>query len=83
MKAILVVDMPKDCRECPCFYDWLCCQAKDGLNVVGDKRPRGCPLKPMPQKKETRNAIQYRGLAEEYRKEGFNECIDEILGGEE
>ena len=37
-------------------------------------------LKPMPQKKETRSAIQYSGLAEEYRKEGWNECLDEILG---
>lgn len=47
MKSILVIDTPKDCRECPCFYDWLHCQAKDGLNVVGDERPNGCPLKPV------------------------------------
>lgn len=49
MKAILVIDMPKDCRECPCFYDWLYCQAKDGLDVLGDEIPSGCPLKSMPK----------------------------------
>jgi len=37
-------------------------------------------LKLLPEKKETRHAIQYSGLAEEYRKEGWNECLDEILG---
>lgn len=42
----------------------------------------GVLLKPLPKKKETKNAIQYNGLAEEYRKEGWNDCIDEILGEE-
>lgn len=82
-KAILVIDKPKDCRECPCFYDWLHCQAKDGLNVVGDEIPKECPLKPMPKRMLTlakmsngeilnNNEIQYM--------KGRNDCIDEILG---
>lgn len=50
MKAILIIDMPVNCRECPCFYDYLHCQAKAGLNVLADKRPKGCPLKPIPDK---------------------------------
>ena len=48
-----------------------------------DEKPTWCPLRPLPEKKETRHAMQYRGLAEEYRKEGWNECLDEITGGKE
>ena len=90
-KAILVIDMPKDCRECPCFYDWLHCQAKDGLNVVGDERPEGCPLKPTPQKlaenfgnNTPTNTYIMNGNERQYLDMfavGYNRCIDEIVGG--
>ena len=82
MKAILVIDMPKDCRECPCFYDWICCQAKSGLNVEGDEIPRGCPLKPMPEKmKVNYDFIASCEVTEKVVAMGWNACIDEILGG--
>lgn len=73
MKAILVIDMPKECCECPCFYDYLHCQAKDGVNVLGDERPNECPLKPMPKYKKP---IMY---SDKYGY-GWNDCIKEILG---
>jgi hypothetical protein len=77
MKAILVVDIPDDYK-----IDELCVNYQiyknDDITRVDWRFNQH--LKPMPKKKETRNAIQYRGLAEEYRKEGWNECLDEILG---
>ena len=78
MKSILVIDMPKDCRECPCFYHWLRCQAKDGINVCGNGIPRGCPLKSMPERIPTN---EY-GYMTPYGSV-WNACINEILGEEE
>ena len=89
MKAVLVIDeMPTECIECQfcriladdkptetrCILTAK--RNEDGVNT----RAEWCPLRPLPQKKETRNDIQYRGLAEEYRKEGWNECLDAITG---
>ncbi|MBR2653992.1 MAG: hypothetical protein IKD59_05485 [Lachnospiraceae bacterium] len=51
MKAILVIDMPKNCAECKLMYlqgigEGIC-------NAVDwDERPTWCPLRPLPQKKE-------------------------------
>lgn len=73
MKIVLVIDKPNECCECPCFYDWLCCQAKDGLNVLSDEIPKECPLKPLPQKK---NTDMYSGLYGF----GWNDCLKEIIG---
>lgn len=80
MKAVLVIDMPVNCRECPCFYDYLHCQAKMGLNVLGDERPKGCPLKPMPKRNEYRADTKYED-ADKYDTgyaDGWNDCLEEI-----
>lgn len=78
MKAILVIDMPNECIECPCFYDYLYCKANMKADVLDDERPSNCPLKPMPQKKE----IDWSDSFGKYNyKKGYNKCIDEILGG--
>ena len=51
MKAILVIDMPTSCRECPCG-DWNICSAivKTHTNKMSEQREAWCPLKPMPEK---------------------------------
>lgn len=41
MKAIIVIDMPKNCDECPCYY-------KEGYRCQVPSVE--CPLKPMPEK---------------------------------
>ena len=53
MKAILVVDMPTDCNECPCYYEeGYRCQVHMEIDEHLDHgKPSWCPLKPMPQKK--------------------------------
>lgn len=77
MKAVLVIDMPTDCIKCP-LGDGYC------WNVFPIKgKANDCPLRPLPQRKEIRNSIQYRGLAEKYHKEGWNDCLDEITGAKD
>lgn len=84
-KAILVMDMPKDCCICVfnnhtgrCKVTGKYCNAyhhEGGLTG----RPNWCPLKPMPNKKST----EYNPCRNPYIAEGYNSCIDEILGGSE
>lgn len=54
-KAILVIDMPKNCRNCPLcdtsggYGDWWCLIQETYLSFQDDdseKRENGCPLKP-------------------------------------
>lgn len=95
-KAILVIDMPRDCPMCPvAHYNKL--DEFTGCDVVAGKRyamtteegyaetttkPSWCPLKPMPKKIiETENNKTYWDCPEFYN--GWNCCIDEILGEEE
>lgn len=81
MKAILVVDMPDNCAECQfCGFGgkdlekYVCCLTKE---YSDDTHMVGCPLKPMPQKKEIEWSDSF---GKHNYKKGFNECIDEILG---
>ena len=73
MKAILMIEMPEYCEDCPCsqIVDYkdkeaTFCFAKSRLNETLDK-PEWCPLKPMPNK---------RG-GDEWAT-GWNACIDEL-----
>ena len=76
MKAVLVLDMPSSCRSCK-FYDeteWRCriedhC-TEDDMGENG--RAIWCPLKPLPQKKNTdfHPNIVYAN--------GWNDCLKEI-----
>ena len=97
MKAILVIDNPNNCYECPCYkkgrtrYE---CSAylfnNNRILIIDDlsNKPNDCPLKPTPQKKTKlkgrgKDSCEYSLLEQlEYRK-GFNDCLDEILGAEE
>lgn len=82
MKAILVIDTPKECSDCPCInLLGIYCQAdKRNRYCLLEDKEEWCPLKPMPQKENTFE----KGL-DEYGtgwRIGFNACIDEILGAE-
>lgn len=94
MKALLLIDMPKDCIYCPvAHYNKL--DEFTGCDIVGGKkyamttekgyketscRPSWCPLKPLPQKKDFEWADSF-GIHN--FKKGFNACLDEILGEKE
>ena len=86
-KAILVIDMPKRCANCPlrCSvngFQPFCTITFETLsdNEYYNTKPTWCPLKELPKKQKHRtidNEFQ-RGA-----KTGWNYCIDEILKGSE
>ena len=88
MKAILVLEMPSKCRDCPFYYqthdendDYVSkCEVLNDMTIDGfiDKYS-GCPLKPIPSKRST----EYNPARNPYITDGYNACIDEILGDKE
>lgn len=82
-KAVLVMDMPSSCDECPLFdshYSDMTCKA-NGRSInypyPKDERQDFCPLRELPKKKE----IRLDHALHEYES-GYNACIDELLGEE-
>ena len=50
MKSILVIETPKDCYDCPCYYeDRDMCEAFDKKAKADSGRPSWCPLRPLPK----------------------------------
>lgn len=84
-KAILVIDMPNSCKECPLFsgcYTDMCCK---GMNNKGidypypeDFRQDWCPLKPVPRMRFTYIGHSDESVAD--YNDGWNNCIRKILG---
>lgn len=78
LKAILIIDLPMMCAECPMFT-WA---SKDNYSdgfcthshklVKFDMRPLDCPLKPIPQKMTWGHSVDYIY--------GYNDCLEEITG---
>ena len=63
-KAILVIDMPKTCYECPLidsgnFLMYKCFYNDNEFEFINGERKDFCPLKPMPKKKEFNNYDDY------------------------
>ena len=93
MKAILIIDMPYSCDDCDMFYVdkyYHCyrCKAKYDQSL-GDEsvRQKWCPLKPLPEKKHNNGGYRVIDGTEWFydseHDDGWNECIDEILGENE
>ena len=94
MKAILVLEMPKYCIDCPCHFagmSTVVCGVKKKKLITDDietYKPDWCPLKPMPSKKQEkqycRNGLFGINTAMETSfNQGYNACIGEILGDKE
>lgn len=80
-KAILVMDMPKNCNEC----DVICTKYYSALHngdIAVLTKPNGCPLKELPQRKGLLNQLPMYDTDTHYE-QGWNACIDEILKGSE
>ena len=82
-KAILVIDMPKNCWECPLSENWEAIPSVEEChciltNIDVDKfnKPDWCPLKQAPEEQEVWNDD------DEWVK-GYNNCVREILGRED
>lgn len=90
-KAILVIDMPANCMQCR-FRDGDWCSVDDYAKSDGSlvihrhehdfKRHESCPLKPIPEKKFVNENFLRVAVSQEYDLEiGYNQCLDDILGG--
>ena len=86
-KAVLVMDMPSSCEKCILknYVGKDCdvvCEVKGMTQSYEDAykgKPIWCPLKPMPEKRDTK----YNPTRNPYITEGYNACIDELLKREE
>lgn len=88
MKAVLVIEMPKDCSECPLSLETegeVCanlCRAFESyhFNSHSTEKPDWCPFRE-PPKKRNEDVFPLSPLLEmtysEYSK-GWNDCIDAI-----
>ena len=84
-KAMLIMDMPSSCKECPCVdelgYIRVChCTGEVIESGYAVRRQDNCPLREVPQKK---NKTMEMSLVQMQEINGYNACIDEILGGGE
>lgn len=81
MKAVLVIDMPRNCWGCPCNevdsdgMSWCNALVKNTIHSNVERQP-WCPLRPLPQKRINKDCL----VIHEIWNEGWNACIDEILG---
>lgn len=79
VKAILVMNMPENCFKCK-LQNWLNCRIKNKCHV-GGCRPDWCPLRELPEKKETvypQECYDNSYWSDEMRA-GWNACLDMIL----
>lgn len=94
-KSVLVIETPENCYDCPigqdcsniletslfCLGAGKCVIDKEAATI-----PNWCPLKPLPEKMKVTgiyNGEYFKagGKLPSY-KIGWNDCIDEITGGE-
>lgn len=79
-KAILIIDMPDSCKDCPLCVskefipsvDEYCCIVENTAIDAYDK-PYWCPLKPAPE-------LQNVGYDDDDWVIGYNNCVREIVG---
>ena len=85
-KAVLVMDMPSSCDECPLFgsnYSDMTCKA-NGRSInypyPKDERQDYCPLRNLPEKKVLSGDVaDIQKMGKELINKGYNACIDELL----
>ena len=79
MKAILIIDMPKDCWECPLEHDRKCLGIVAARKVESLDRPQWCPLKLL-SKREPEHFTSNGEEVHDVYFQGWNDCLDEIMG---
>ena len=85
MKAILVIDMPRNCNECEVKCDGYTAKQYAEKSII---RPNWCPLRPLPFFKtetidvdglcHTEEVIN--ALKKAYINMGYNKCVCELMG---
>lgn len=83
-KAILVIDMPKCCNECPICASYAesafsireyWCTVSENTDVDPYDKPKWCPLKPAPEEQ----LIWFDDEGSDWER-GYNNCLREIVG---
>lgn len=93
MPAILLIkEMPKTCKECPCQMMLVCVPADEDIDEYVDPneaKPDWCPLRSLPKKEELADdeVVELGSYNEGYDNgygcgyvNGWNDCLDEIMG---
>ena len=78
-KAILVIDMPESCDECPLLlrsYEERCCLPEKRNSFT--TKPDWCPLQPAPEEE----LVWFDDEWGDWER-GYNSCLHEIIGSEE
>ena len=79
MKAILVIDEPPCCGSCRLEHISLCMGTQKRRHIEDlNHYPSWCPLKPMPEKRETEFITTFGTKGWNTIAEGWNKCIEEI-----
>ena len=84
-KAMLIMDMPSCCDKCelkvlPNPWAFMICGKTKKHIDTSSERPKWCPLREVQQKKTKTIEMPLMEMCEI---DGYNSCIDEILGGGE
>lgn len=84
-KAVLIMDdMPDYCNDCYAMYmslSGIFCRAAEESLPAKAERPDWCPLRELPEKKETVHSQECytNSYFTDEMNAGWNACIDEIL----
>ena len=79
MKAVVIIDMPTECVECPLCSDGHCDVQGKYLDDVFNQIDECCPLRPLPRKAELENCSSgLMGMIDTGFRAGWNECLKEI-----
>ena len=80
-KAILVIDMPENCKNCMCYVLGArnnFCEITKFAIFDSTTKPNTCPLKPVPEEQ----LIWFDDERGDWER-GYNNCLREIIGREE
>ena len=90
-EGMILLDMPKSCDQCPIRHPGLAqCQitrrstshTSAGKPMNQKKRPKWCPIKPVPRRKPlSGNVSDIKGIATEMKRIDWNACLDELERG--
>lgn len=90
-KSVLVMETPeRGCISCPIGQNYSNCRItriycpiaeETAFNEEAEAIPDWCPLKPLPEKKLYTAPVSNYELQKNLLAEGWNQCIDEITGG--
>jgi len=86
-KSVLVIDTPSSCGECILYTGYSCHVYTRPIHCPCNTKPDWCPLSSLPERMNLRQyvengALDMDGILNYQYAQGWNDCIEEILKGE-